>query len=109
MPDVPLHNCGRNHDRDAIRMDTPSYTELHTRVRDCLWRDWDPIGVNCFDEATGEYDAYAPTIAAMLLDGADAHKLTAHLRQIETHSMGLTGQCDSTPQVVTKLLDMVGR
>ena len=87
----------------------PTYTELQQMVRECLWREWDPIGVNDFSEAKDEYDAYAPTIAAMLLDGADAYKLLAHLKRLETDSMGLSPYYTTTEVATQKLLALVGR
>ena len=77
-------------------------------VRECLWRDWDPIGVNGFSEATDEYDAYAPTITAMLLDGADAYKVLEHLKRLETDSMGLSPHHTTAEVTTQKLLAMVG-
>lgn len=90
-------------------METPTCAELHDMVRKCLWRDWDPIGVNEFDAASDEYDSYAPTITAMLLDGADAFRLRRHLQTIETDSMGLSPYYPTTDSTVNKLLAMVGR
>ena len=51
--------------------------------------EWDPIGVA--EYVDGEYDSYAPKIAGMLLDGADAHRISDHLTNIETVAMGLQG------------------
>ena len=90
-------------------MSVRSHSELLPQVRDCLWRTWDPIGVNCFPEATDEYDSYAPSITAMLLDGIDGYRLAAHLRQIELVSMGLPGTHSTTDAAVTQLLRLVGR
>jgi hypothetical protein len=87
----------------------PTYTELQQMVRGCLWQAWDPIGVNGSSEATDEYDAYAPTIAAMLLDGADAIKVLEHLKRLETDSMGLSPHYTTAEAVTQKLLAMVGR
>ena len=78
-------------------------------VRESLWLDWDPIGVNDFPEADDEYDSYVGGVCSLLLSGADAHKLRQHLTQIQTVSMGLSGPCDHLDDVVRKLLAMVGR
>ena len=86
-----------------------TYNELQQMVRECLWRDWDPIGVNVLSEAKDEYDAYAPTIAAMLLDGADAYKVLEHLKRLETDSMGLSPHYTTTEVATQKLLALVGR
>jgi len=90
-------------------MRTPTYAELQTLVRECLWQDWDPIGVNHYESASDEYDSYAPTIAAMLLDGADTYRLRQHLRRLETETMGLSPFHPTTDAAVSKLLELVGK
>lgn len=90
-------------------METPTYAKLHGMVRECLWRDWDPIGVNEFEAASDEYDSYVATITTMLLDGVDVYKLRRHLQAIETDSMGLSPLHPTTDFTVKKLLAMVGR
>jgi hypothetical protein len=62
---------------------------LHA-VRDILFREWDPIGVNGYDQCVDEYDSYAPTICRYLLDGVDEYKLAMHLSELARVSMGLS-------------------
>ena len=87
----------------------PTAAELTSMVRESLWRDWDPIGVNDCPEAHDEYDSYVGGVCSLLLSGADAHKLRQHLTQIETVAMGLSAPCSHLDDVVLKLLAMVGR
>ena len=63
--------------------------ELLRRVKTILWDDWDPIGVNCFPDAHGEYDSYASALLCRILHGDSAQDLDFHLSRIETDSMGL--------------------
>jgi len=59
-------------------------------VREILFREWDPIGVNDNELCRNEYDSYAPTICRWLRDGLDEVKLASHLSQIHTVSMGVS-------------------
>jgi hypothetical protein len=58
-------------------------------VRDVLFREWDPIGVNDNESCRDEYDSYAPTICRWLRQGVDEHKLANHLSQLQKVSMGM--------------------
>jgi hypothetical protein len=62
---------------------------LYQAVRDVLFREWDPIGVNDNPLVADEYASYAPAICRMLEDGADEAKLAAHLRRLRIDAMGL--------------------
>ncbi len=63
---------------------------LLSAVREVLFREWDPIGVNGNELCRDEYDAYAPTICRWLRDGVDERRLAAHLSHIQRVSMGMT-------------------
>jgi hypothetical protein len=65
-------------------------TRLLQSVRDILFLEWDPIGVNGNESCRDEYDSYAPTIYRYLREGADERKLAGHLRQLAQVSMGLS-------------------
>jgi hypothetical protein len=59
-----------------------------------ILRRWDPIGVFPNPESPegpiDEYDSYAPGILKQLQGGADVFKLSRHLSQLATGSMGLS-------------------
>ncbi len=63
--------------------------ELLESVKDILFYEWDPIGVGDNPLCRDEYDSYAPTIVRLLREGADEHKITWHLSQLQKVSMGL--------------------
>lgn len=77
---------------------------LIAAVRKVLWVTWDPIGVNQFDEANDEYDAYAPGLAALLTSGCDRYKLRQRLAHHETVDMGLFAASPSIDAAVDELL-----
>ena|SRR6516164_6240296 len=60
-------------------------------VKEILFREWDPIGVNECEECRDEDDCYAVSIHHLLRAGADEFKLTAHLGRYQRESMGITG------------------
>ena len=59
-------------------------------VREILFREWDPIGVNDNEACRNEYDSYAPTICQRLLEGADEALIAAHLSLLQSDSMGMS-------------------
>ena len=80
---------------------------LFEAVKDILFSMWDPIGVNDNPSCSDEYDAYAPTIVRLLLEGADEHKIMGHLRQSEIN-LGLP-QADEPHdlQIARQLINLV--
>lgn len=78
---------------------------LYDRVRQILWEEWDPIGINYSDVAAYEYDSYAKTTFRFLLNGCDAYKLAKALDEFSRSSMGITVKPqDKTSERVAALL-----
>src|SRR3954471_20917573 len=78
----------------------------HHAIREILLRDWDPIEVGDVAEAQDEHDSYIPGIYGRLILRISEQGLFDHLREIETHHMGLFGNHGRTRQVVQKLLSL---
>jgi hypothetical protein len=68
-----------------------------------LWEVWDPIGVNKFPDARGEYGMYVNAVFELRVSGASDETITQHLAQIATDRMGLESPGFSTPQTVSAL------
>src|SRR3954451_15891737 len=67
-----------------------AYKELLLAVQKILFLEWDPIGINLYEDSSrDEYDSYAPVICRMLREGTDEATLAAHLGEISTSRMGL--------------------
>jgi len=66
------------------------YLALYQLVRDVLWQEWDPIGVNKLSTADDEYDSYAPPLVHMLLDGASPESIAQQLIDFEGNAIGLS-------------------
>lgn len=67
------------------------YKELYDKIDEILWSDWDPIGINDIENIRDEYSSYVPYIVKLKLEGADIIKIANHLYQLETVSIGMTG------------------
>lgn len=91
--------------------------EYRTRVREMLWRDWDPIGISEIPGAPkDEYDRYADRVFAMLADDRTAEKsIAAYLYEVAISSMGLTRherqaeKADRVAKLLVGLRDEVGK
>ncbi len=84
------------------------FHKLLEDVKDILFHEWDPIGVNDNPLCRNEYDSYATTIVRYLREGADEKKILAHLGQLQRISMGLL-QIDQTRDlhVTRQLINLV--
>jgi hypothetical protein len=81
-------------------------SNLLQAVRDILFRDWDPIGVNGNNRLQHEYDTYAPSICRLLAEGADESRLVRHLSGLlRGHSI----DAGRNRQAAQCLLRLVGR
>jgi hypothetical protein len=82
---------------------------LSGAIRDALFRDWGPIGVNESPLLADECASYVPTIYRMLEAGADEVKLAAHLHRLRTGAMGLPSADDElNRQVARRLRGLLG-
>jgi hypothetical protein len=75
------------------------------QLKQLLWKEWDPIGVNDLEGAEGEYDSYAFQIFVMLKRGDTEENILNHLNFIETQHMvlGLSGK---NPKVVKQIFEI---
>ncbi|PWW01741.1 hypothetical protein DFR52_102405 [Hoeflea marina] len=58
-------------------------------IRELLWDEWDPIGINIIDCAMDEYDAYADQATAMMRNGASVEETARYLTDIARHHIGM--------------------
>ena len=77
---------------------------LVTRV---LRDEWDPFYLNEVPEAAQEYDAFAPALLGLVLNGADEAAIVAHLLTLETQSLGLEGDPARAARVARLALQSV--
>ena len=79
--------------------------EIQESIRQILFYDWDPIGINDFGP-DDEYDSYVGSIYRLLASGADEYKIIERLYQFETNSMGLNGNREKLKNVAEKLMKL---
>ena len=60
------------------------------RIRQILWEEWDPIGVNRMGGPDDEYYDYVGTFYAMLICGATEQELIQQLQDFQQNAMGLS-------------------
>ena len=75
-------------------------------IRLAVHRRWDPIGVSSFTDELGEYDSYIPGLIRLLQTRPDEQKVFDYLWTLETVSMGLNGDRESTRQFAKWLCDL---
>jgi len=72
------------------------------RLKDLLWEEWDPIGVNETDCPRDEYDSYALKIHSMLMSNASREEVLSYLVWLRTDYIGISKKGD--PATVTDQL-----
>jgi len=63
---------------------------LNYFIRDILFREWDPIGINSDEFISDEYDSYVSMISQLLDSDVDSHKLANHLSHLRRVAMGMS-------------------
>ena len=79
--------------------------EIHESIRQILWKDWDPIGIND-SGPDDEYDSYVGGIYRLLASGASEYQIIERLYQLETTSMGMNGNREGLKSVAEKLMKL---
>ncbi|WPB56295.1 hypothetical protein [Xylophilus sp. GOD-11R] len=77
---------------------------LFYKIKDILFQDWDPIGINRTEGAENEYDGYIPNLSAILCKENASLELVQYLRWIEEERMGLEFNEPAALEIVQKIL-----
>lgn len=75
---------------------------LNETVKYILLNEWDPIGINEFEEAYDEYDAYVLPICKMITEGKGVSEIREYLRWA-TNSMCVDVNEEEEQAVAEKL------
>jgi len=78
--------------------------ELWQAVKEVLFREWDPIGINSNPACSDEYDSYVNTIVRLLQAEADEYKIAEHLRSLQRVSMGLSSANEERDRRIARRL-----
>ena len=81
--------------------------EIQEKIRQVLLHEWDPIGVRDIPEAQDEYDSYVGGIYRLLASGASEYQIIERLYNLETVSMGLTGNRERVKRVAGTLAELI--
>jgi hypothetical protein len=77
--------------------------EIHDAIRQVLFDDWDPIGVNDIFPKD-EYDAYIGGVYRLLVSGSTEDELCDHLLQLEITQMESPTSNDHRRVIANKLM-----
>jgi hypothetical protein len=64
--------------------------EIWQAVKEILFREWDPIGINSNPALSDEYDSYVSSIVRLLQAEADEYKIAGHLSNLQRVNIGLS-------------------
>ncbi len=79
---------------------------IYDLIDEILWHDWDPIGVNDFEEARDEYSGYTLSIFNLKISGANKSKISKYLFSLEKVNMGLFGNIVNCEIVAEKIVNV---
>ena len=79
--------------------------DIQNSIRQVLFRDWDPIGVNDNPKLGDEYDAYVAPVYRILVWSRSEEELIAFLQKTEHDQIGLkSAPAEQLRGVARKLL-----
>ena len=81
--------------------------DMHSKIRDILMDDWDPIGIKQFTDHVDEYDSYIPKIYSLLIHRKTQVEMCDYLWWAGTENMGLSGNRAHTESVAVKLMALI--
>jgi len=88
---------------------TPEQKILYQQIDEILWYEWDPIGVNVYEEARDEYYSYLPQIFALKISGESKETIAAALFKIETETMCLSGNMEHCREIAGKIVGLISQ
>lgn len=81
--------------------------QLHKTIGEILWKDWDPLVLNQYDNwPTDEYEDEASAIFSLKIKGASAQVIAQKLDEFETKRMGQDSRLEKSKQVAEKLFNL---
>ena len=78
--------------------------EILQSVKEVLFREWDPIGLNSNPARNDEYDSYASGIVRLLQAEADEYKIAEHLRNLQRVSMAMNSTNEERDRGIARRL-----
>ena len=82
--------------------------EIWQAVREILFREWDPIGINSNPALSDEYDSYVISIVRLLQAEADEYKIAGHIRNLQRVNIGLSSVNEEQDRrIARRLINLV--
>ena len=78
--------------------------EIQQSIRNILFLDWDPIGVNYNKNVEDEYDHYIAQVYRLLINKASASRIKEHLIYLETGIVGERVTSEQQLEIIVKKL-----
>jgi hypothetical protein len=83
--------------------------ELWQAVKEILFREWDPIGINSNPALSDEYDSYVSAIVRLLQAEADEYKIAEHLCNLQRVSLGMSSANEERDREIARRLKSLVR
>lgn len=87
-------------------MPTKFEEHLLAAVRQALFEEWDPIGVNNNPDNYDEYYSYAPHLTKLLIENKPEYVVFIALWHIETVHIGMSGNREATKYFAGQLIQI---
>lgn len=81
--------------------------EIYAKVYQAVYEQWDPIGISSYTNEKGEYDGYIPALCDLLGKDSSREQIFGYLWEVETESIGLSGNRKATEYFADWLYSLV--
>ena len=81
---------------------------LLDQIKELLWTEWDPIGVNGSHVGMDEYDSYARGVYRMLMEGRDHFAVSQYLERSALQDIGLS-QSENHAAIAARAIEIFER
>lgn len=81
--------------------------DICAKVYKAVYERWDPIGISSYTNEKGEYDGYIPKLCDLLGKDPSREKIFKYLWEVETETIGLSGNRKATENFADWLYRLV--
>lgn len=85
---------------------SPEQLDLHNRIDEILWSNWDPMGISKIGGARDEYHDYLPDVFRMTLEDAPPRAIAEYLHTVARDKMSLISSVDDHLLVAQMIHDL---
>jgi hypothetical protein len=104
---VKLMNSRPVVDGDSTLSRRSQALEIQDAIRNVLYNDWDPLGINDYPSTQDEYDAYIAPVYRILVGNRSTEELVKTLTRIARDEIGVpAGDVEKLNSVTDKLLEL---